>query len=579
MVRVGIIGNGYFGKKIHASLKSLCDIRFFTGTDMNVTPDIDWVVIASSNESHYELVKDYIVKGVNVFVEKPMTLSYENSKELVELSKSAGVKLYIDDVFLYNPVVQLIPDYPLNSIRFEWNKYGSFNDSIFNNLAYHDIYMALHLGYDLSGDIEFKTNRINEKEFSIGTAEFYYNRLSDTKLKNCIVGKFTFAFNTNLDLLNSMLHNVFLENVDFERNNELALKTNMVLDRLYEHKPTVAVVGAGIFGITSALKLNDEFDVTLIEKNDDILQNASAINQYRLHRGYHYPRSIETAVSAKKGTDSFIKEFPCELINTQQHYTIASKNSKVNSKEYEEFMNTMGLEYTKVSNELVNPLTSGDTYLVSEQLFDPHMLYNICTKKLNDSNVLCFLNSEFNSTQIDYYDYVVNCTYAGLNAVYDDGQEYQFEVCEKPIVKLSEKYRGIGVVVMDGPFMCIDPYSDTEYHVMGNVVHAIHETNIGKLPTVSDKLKPFLNKGLVKNPPITKFNDFIESASEFLDMSGVEHIGSMFTIRTVLANRDHDDARPSIVKKHKQNIYSIFSGKVSTAVDTANELYNYIIKS
>ena len=191
----------------------------------------------------------------------------------------------------------------------------------------------------------------------------------------------------------------------------------------------------------------------------------------------------------------------------------------------------------------------------------------------------CFLNSEFNSTQIDYYDYVVNCTYAGLNAVYDDGQEYQFEVCEKPIVKLSEKYRGIGVVVMDGPFMCIDPYSDTEYHVMGNVVHAIHETNIGKSPIVSDKLKPFLNKGLVKNPPITKFNDFIASANEFLDMSGVEHIGSMFTIRTVLANRDHDDARPSIVKKHKQNIYSIFSGKVSTAVDTANELYNYIIKS
>jgi hypothetical protein len=579
MVRVGIIGTGYFGKKIHASLKSLCDIKFFTGTDMNVSSDIDWVVIASSNNSHYELVKDYIAKGVNVFVEKPMTLSYEKSKELVELSKSTGVKLYIDDVFLYNPIVQLIPTYNLNSIRFEWNKYGSFNDSIFNNLTYHDIYTALHLGYDLSGDIEFKTNRINEKEFSIGAVEFYYNRLSDTKLKQCIGNGYTFNFNTNLDLLNSMLHNVFLENVDFERNNELALKTNMVLDRLYEYKPTVAVVGAGIFGITSALKLNDEFDVTLIEKNNDILQNASTINQYRLHRGYHYPRSIDTAVSAKNGTDSFIKEFPCEILNTQQHYTIASKNSKVNSNEYEEFMNTMGLEYTMVSSDLINPITAEATYLVSESLFDPHRLYNICTKKLTDSNVLCFLNTEFNSTQIEYYDYVVNCTYAGLNNVYDDGQEYQFEVCEKPIVKLSKKYKGMGVVVMDGPFMCIDPYSDTEYHVMGNVVHAIHETNIGKLPIVSDKLKPFLNKGVVKNPPITKFNDFIESAKEFLDMSDVEHIGSMFTIRTVLVNREHDDARPSIVKKHKQNVYSIFSGKISTAIDTANELYNYIIKS
>jgi len=62
-------------------------------------------------------------------------------------------------------------------------------------------------------------------------------------------------------------------------------------------------------------------------------------------------------------------------------------------------------------------------------------------------------------------------------------------------------------------------------------------------------------------------------------MDGVEHIGSMFTIRTVLANRDHDDARPSIVKKHSNNMYSIFSGKISTAVDTSNELYNYLMKT
>jgi len=298
-----------------------------------------------------------------------------------------------------------------------------------------------------------------------------------------------------------------------------------------------------------------------------------------LHRGYHYPRSIETAVSAKKGTESFIEEYPCEISNTKQHYVVASQKSKVNSKEYESFMDSIKLKYEKVNTPLVNKLTTENTYLVDETLFDPCKLYELCMGKLINSQVTIIYKTEFTSDMSSDFDYVINCTYSNLNEVHDDGQMYQYEVCEKPILKLSDKYKGIGVIIMDGPFMCIDPYSDTEYHVMGNVVEAIHETNVGKSPVVSEELRPLLNKGLIKNPPITKIDRFIETAKEFLDMDGVEHIGSMFTIRTVLANRDHDDARPSIVNKHSNNMYSIFSGKISTAVDTSNELYNYLMKT
>ena len=59
----------------------------------------------------------------------------------------------------------------------------------------------------------------------------------------------------------------------------------------------IAVIGAGIFGITSALKLREKFPAAKIviwDKNISILKAASGINQYRLHRGYHYPRSNET---------------------------------------------------------------------------------------------------------------------------------------------------------------------------------------------------------------------------------------------------------------------------------------------
>ena len=57
MIRVGIVGRGYFGRKIFKTLSKKFDIKFHTGKDMKVTYDVDWVVIATSVKSHYELCK------------------------------------------------------------------------------------------------------------------------------------------------------------------------------------------------------------------------------------------------------------------------------------------------------------------------------------------------------------------------------------------------------------------------------------------------------------------------------------------------------------------------------------------
>lgn len=578
MIKVGIVGTGYFGQKLHQKLQNFTDVVFFTGRELDIDYDIDWVVIATSTESHYELCKLFLNRGVNVFVEKPMTLSYKDSKELVELSKKVGVRFYVDDVFLWHPMTQMIEGVEIKNLEFNWNKYGSFNDNIFNNLTYHDLYLAIHFVGNLNPVIRIQTNRVNEKIFWIDGVKFSYNRISNKKRKWVSTNGVTYDYVTNLDPIEMMLSNVFSEKVDFEKNLNTSLKVHKILDELNKIKPRVAVVGGGIFGISSALKLKG-LDVTLFERKSDILSESSGTNQYRLHRGYHYPRSIDTAISANKGTKTFVEEYPCEVSHTKQYYAIASKNSKVSTKEYESFMKEVSLNYDVIDLDLVNKINIDKVYLADEVLFDPCKLYKICKDRLDTSDVDLRVNTEFTSDMVESYDYVVNCTYSNLNQINNDEQIYQFEVCEKPLLKLSKKYNGVGIVVMDGPFMCIDPYSDTDYHIMGNVVHAIHQTNVGKYPIVSDELKSVINKGLVKNPKVTNIDKFIESASEFFDMSDVEHIGSMFTIRTVLANRDHDDARPSIVKKHSQNLYSIFSGKISTSVDTSRELERYIMNS
>ena len=576
MIKVGIIGKGYFGKKIHTTLKDKYDVRFITGKDMDITYDIDWVVIATSIDSHYELCKEFILEGVNVFVEKPMTLSYEHSKELIELAKKHNVKIYIDDVFLYTPIIHQIPK-TLEPIIFQWRKYGSFNDTIYNALTYHDIYIALHLGYDLSNEIQFEHNRVNQKQFKIGDVTFSYDRVNSKKEKVVHINGFMYDFRTNLNPLDTMFYNVFSGSVDFDRNHKLTLETHKTLDRLKILKPQVAVVGAGIFGITSALKLSENLDVTLFEKNDDILQNASSINQYRLHRGYHYPRSIETALTAKEGTNTFTDVFSDCEIPSKQFYAISSMGSKISPTEYELFMEKCGLYYRVVENDLVTSNVA-ELYEVDERLFDPYKLYTQCSKYLSNSKVGLHLKAEFTKDMESQFDYVVNCTYSNLNQISDDCKDYQFEVCEKPVVKLPSKYKGKGIVVMDGPFTCIDPYSDTDYHVVGNVVHAIHSSCVGKYPRISDELSELINKGVIKNPPITKFKLFKDSLKHFFGIEEIEHIGSMYTIRTVLPYREFDDARPSIVQKESDSKYLLFSGKISTCIDTANELNQYIMK-
>ena len=50
----------------------------------------------------------------------------------------------------------------------------------------------------------------------------------------------------------------------------------------------IDVVGGGIFGVIVTWMLSKNgYYVRLYEKNSDIISSASAINQYRLHRGYH----------------------------------------------------------------------------------------------------------------------------------------------------------------------------------------------------------------------------------------------------------------------------------------------------
>jgi hypothetical protein len=50
-------------------------------------------------------------------------------------------------------------------------------------------------------------------------------------------------------------------------------------------------------------------EVIFSEKEEDFMQRASYVNQARVHNGYHYPRSILTALRLRISLPRFYKEF------------------------------------------------------------------------------------------------------------------------------------------------------------------------------------------------------------------------------------------------------------------------------
>ncbi len=591
-IKVGLIGYGKWGKVLHDKLQKIVDVEFIcTSKDdyHSKLKDVDWVVVATPDKTHYEIVKNCLWFGVNVFCEKPLTPTYEQSEKLYRLAKMRNVKLYVDDIQNYREynfgIIKNSTDgyaFGNNSVERKKSGGGNIRDILYR-LTYHDIYtLYKYIKYskvytivpiDLKNKLHFKIN------FSDTSIEFLYDLNSDKKEHN-INGHSLTGEN---DILTIMLDRVFKQDVDFKYNKEISLFTNKLIDQINKELFTkVSIVGGGIFGCTTAWKLAERgYDVDLFESNDDIISQASNINQYRLHRGYHYPRSKETARQSIWGEKSFIKEYGDALVNgkIEHYYCIAKEDSLVNAKQYWTFLNEMNLPYKEKKLDFMHQNVVSLVVSVKELLFSPNKLRNICWDKLKQHNVNVILNTKYVDSIYNNDNCVINATYANLNQLTpkDKQKDYQFELCEKPVLKLPEQYKNKSVVIMDGPFMCIDPYGDTGLHVMGNVVHAIHSTNIGKFPEYDSKFDELLNKGVVENPSITNIDKFIKSAKRFfIDIDKAKHIGSMFTIRTVLPNRDKDDARPTLVEHIDDNLFSIFSGKIGTCVDASEQILEVI---
>ncbi len=132
-------------------------VEGYTSVDDAIAARYDGYTIATPAETHYAIAEKIISAGLNVMIEKPMTLLPEDSAKLVELAEKTGSRVMVGHVLLFHPAIRKIKElvdggkigqlYYMYSNRLNLGTIRT-EESVFSSFAPHDIsvldYMAGH---------------------------------------------------------------------------------------------------------------------------------------------------------------------------------------------------------------------------------------------------------------------------------------------------------------------------------------------------------------------------------------------------------------------------------------------------
>jgi len=354
-------------------------------------------------------------------------------------------------------------------------------------------------------------------------------------------------------------------------------------------KNKIIIIGAGIHGLTSAISLaENNFDVTVIEKNQDILQGTSRSTHNRAHLGYHYPRSKNTAIECIEGLKCFKEKYPNSLVYPETYYFI-EKESQTSFNDYLKFCNELKIPYEiKIPDKkLLNYDHIEGGIKVPEPIFHMNNIHKDLIKKIKHHNIniktfsklidfeessngYYLITKEHNKTEKYFTNIIINATYAYSNNILkildleEDMTKYYLQHTEIPIMKSKKLLPSM--TIMDGKFFSILNYAneDPNLYLLYDVVNSVLENKENiylEEKTFSSNLNKIIEHGCNYFPFLKK----------------LKYIKSWYGTRPIPIDVK-GDARGTRIKSHKKypGIYSILEGKFISALLIANEITSLI---
>lgn len=134
ITNIAVVGTGYWGINYVRVFTELRDSRVITVCDANkdrlavvserfsevttttkfddvvANKDIQAVVVATPAQQHFELAKQALKAGKHVLIEKPMTTTVAESRELTDLANKSNLALVVGHTFLYNSGIRKVKE-------------------------------------------------------------------------------------------------------------------------------------------------------------------------------------------------------------------------------------------------------------------------------------------------------------------------------------------------------------------------------------------------------------------------------------------------------------------------------------
>ncbi len=186
MLKAGVLGAGHLGK-IHLKLLNQSAeyelIGFYDANKENaekvaaefgykmfdnldeLIDQADMIDVVTPTLSHFDVAKKVITAGKHLFIEKPITNTFEEAQELIQLAEKHKVKGQVGHVERFNPAFQAVSNRIENPMFIEAHRLAEFNPRgtdvpVVLDLMIHDIDAVMSV-------VKSKVKKINASGVSV----------------------------------------------------------------------------------------------------------------------------------------------------------------------------------------------------------------------------------------------------------------------------------------------------------------------------------------------------------------------------------------------------------------------------
>lgn len=360
------------------------------------------------------------------------------------------------------------------------------------------------------------------------------------------------------------------------------------------------IIGAGLYGLYSAeLCGRNGQNVLVLECDDAPFKRATYINQARVHQGYHYPRSMSTALKSAGYFRRFNEDYGfCINREFEKIYATSAEYSWSNAEQFQQFCEAANIPCTRLyPDSFFQPGRCDGAFMTREYTYDAKILCEYFLEKISEmKNVqICYgvkivsiekqqdrFEIRLSTGEIYHTPFLLNATYASTNQISEMAGFEQFkikyELCEIIICRVNDLLNRYGITVMDGPFFSIMPFGKTGFHSLTSVTFTPHSTSYDKTPVFECQQRSggFCTPDFLGNcndcpaKPDSAFAYMGHLARKYLrDEYQFEYDHSLFSMKPILVSSEIDDSRPTVIRELSKDptFVSVLSGKINTVYD------------